>query len=92
MANSFVFTFASPDSVAQLVEQQTLNLWVQGSIPCGVTKDRMSRKDGKWEMQIPLAPILTVFPAIFVDASLRTVSSLFLAKFPIHLRPERKQV
>ena len=26
------------DSVAQLVEQQTLNLWVQGSIPCWVTK------------------------------------------------------
>ena len=25
------------DSVAQLVEQQTLNLWVQGSIPCWVT-------------------------------------------------------
>lgn len=26
------------DFVAQLVEQQTLNLWVQGSKPCGVTK------------------------------------------------------
>ena len=25
------------DSVAQLAEQQTLNLWVQGSSPCGVT-------------------------------------------------------
>lgn len=37
-------TFASSkrkdnDSVAQLVEQQTLNLWVQGSIPCWVTID-----------------------------------------------------
>ncbi len=28
------------DSVAQLVEQQTLNLWVQGSIPCWVTKNK----------------------------------------------------
>ena len=28
------------DSVAQLVEQQTLNLWVQGSIPCWVTKHK----------------------------------------------------
>jgi len=25
------------DFVAQLVEQVTLNHWVQGSIPCGVT-------------------------------------------------------
>ncbi len=25
------------DSVAQLVEQQTLNLWVEGSSPSGVT-------------------------------------------------------
>jgi hypothetical protein len=34
MANSFVFTFAVRfDSLAQLVEQQTLNLWAQGSIP-----------------------------------------------------------
>lgn len=28
------------DSVAQLVEQQTLNLWVQSSSLCGVTKDK----------------------------------------------------
>ena len=33
-ANPFVFTFAVRfDSLAQLVEQQTLNLWAQGSIP-----------------------------------------------------------
>ena len=28
------------DSVAQLVEQLTLNQWVQGSIPCGVTSNK----------------------------------------------------
>ncbi len=27
------------DSVAQLVEQLTLNQWVEGSSPSGVTKD-----------------------------------------------------
>ncbi len=35
------------DSVAQLVEQQTLNLWVQGSIPCWVTNRRRTRKTKK---------------------------------------------
>ena len=32
--NGFFF-----DSVAQLVEQLTLNQWVEGSSPSGVTKD-----------------------------------------------------
>ena len=30
------------DSVAQLVEQKTLNLWVLGSSPSGVTKERFT--------------------------------------------------
>ena len=30
------------DLVAQLVEQMTLNHWVEGSIPSGVTKDKES--------------------------------------------------
>ena len=33
-------TTRSDDSLAQLVEQQTLNLWVQGSIPWRVTENR----------------------------------------------------
>ena len=31
------------DSLAQLVEQLTLNQWVEGSNPSGVTKDDKSR-------------------------------------------------
>ena len=31
------------DSLAQLVEQLTLNQWVEGSNPSGVTKDDESR-------------------------------------------------
>ena len=31
------FYLCTADSLAQLVEQQTLNLWVQGSIPWRVT-------------------------------------------------------
>ncbi len=34
---------ALSDFVAQLVEQVTLNHWVQGSIPCGVIKKRKPR-------------------------------------------------
>ena len=33
-------------SVAQLVEQLTLNQWVQGSIPCGPTTKKAIRMDG----------------------------------------------
>ena len=37
----YCHTFAAvSDSVAQLVEQQTLNLWVQSSSLCGVTQTK----------------------------------------------------
>lgn len=32
------------DSVAQLVEQYTFNVWVLGSSPSGITKERKSHK------------------------------------------------
>src|SRR5678815_1421381 len=39
----YCHTFAAAfDSVAQLVEQQTLNLWVQSSSLCGVTSKKLS--------------------------------------------------
>ena len=42
----FYFTFAARnDSVAQLVEQLTLNQWVEGSSPSGVTQKALKSND-----------------------------------------------
>jgi hypothetical protein len=67
------------DSVAQLVEQKTLNLWVLGSSPSGVT----SPGSGKFLLEsgffISLKPLSSVY--ISRTASLtRPVRELFLSK------------
>ena len=46
------------DSLAQLVEQLTLNQWVEGSNPSGVTKDDESRL---FFVPIPLQHIVELY-------------------------------
>ena len=41
--SQFANESAEVDSVAQLVEQLTLNQWVEGSSPSGVTKSLLSK-------------------------------------------------
>jgi hypothetical protein len=43
--NKLIFAPSKPDSVAQLVEQYTFNVWALGSNPSGITKKNMKPLD-----------------------------------------------